>query len=54
MHNLVGLDNGKLLLLGGYSVSEKSSVDHIWQLDGEWTQLDNLRRVFKMKLDAFF
>ena len=53
MHNLVGLDSGKLLVIGGYSYSSKSSLDEIWQLDGKWTRLRNLNRVLRTTVDIF-
>ena len=59
-HTLVGLDNGNLLVLGGYDYDDyndasyfndgdftapRSSSSHIWELNGEWTMVGNLKNV---------
>jgi len=46
VHNLVGLDNGAMLLLGG--VVSRTPQSTVWQLkNDEWTNIGELFQVFK-------
>jgi hypothetical protein len=44
-HSLVGLDNGALLLLGGYDWGSRSSQTGIWELKEEWSRIGELSKV---------
>ena len=45
-HSLVGLDNGAMLLLGGYDWGSKSPQTGIWELkDDQWSRIGDLSKV---------
>ena len=45
-HNLVGLENGAMLLLGGYDLGRDSAQTGIWELkDEEWSRIGELLKV---------
>jgi hypothetical protein len=45
-HSLVGLENGAMLLLGGYSYGSWSVTTGIWQLKEEqWSRIGELTKV---------
>ena len=46
-HNLVGLQNGEMMLLGGYDEVEDSDLDAVWKLNSAtgWTRIGSLQQV---------
>jgi hypothetical protein len=45
-HSLVGLDNGAMLLLGGYDRGSNSYQTGIWELkEGQWSRIGELSKV---------
>jgi hypothetical protein len=45
-HSLVGLDNGAMLLLGGYDYGSSSYQTGIWELkDDQWSRIGELSKV---------
>lgn len=49
MHNLVGLDNGAMLLLGG--VISRTPQSTVWQLKNDkWTNIGELFQVFEKEV----
>jgi len=43
-HALVELENGNMLLIGGFKFS--TQLSNIWELNEEWTKIGNLQSVF--------
>ena len=41
-HSLVGLDNGAMLLLGGFDWGSRSFQTGIWELKEEWSRIGEL------------
>jgi hypothetical protein len=45
-HSLVGLDNGAMLLLGGFDLGSYSIQTGIWELkDDQWSRIGKLSKV---------
>ena len=45
VHSLVGLDNGAMLLLGGYDLLSSSVQTGIWQLKEVWSRIGEFSKV---------
>ena len=50
-HNLIGMENGDLLLIGGYDKDSEAYQSKVWRLSSAtWTEEATLQKVFLRNL----